>query len=293
MRALIRGSRPELAHADDATIDDQSASLLTAHLIIDYQARVRTAAGGDPVAVNRATTTANSYRRQARSLFARDNLTIYRDLKMPDLADFMGARKLREPRHDYVRVDGELVRRIMDAAPALRTADPNAYRVLVMALGMGLRKREIAFAQWDWLQQETGGRLTLVLRCTDRFRTKTNEPRAVPVPLAVYNELHMMRQAQAQPAGPHFLEGCETERLNTFRRFSAWLQGMGWTRLKKAHELRKMFGTEIHEQAGLASAQKLLGHSSASVTLSHYVDVPNVSLDVLTKFLPHLRAPAQ
>ena len=48
-----------------------------------------------------------------------------------------------------------------------------------------------------------------------------------------------------------------------------------------AHELRKIFGSLVTQQAGLRAAQELLGHSSYATTEKYYagqVDLPKVTI---------------
>ena len=49
-----------------------------------------------------------------------------------------------------------------------------------------------------------------------------------------------------------------------------WLHGMGVTSAKPCHALRKEFGSYVATSFSLFHAQKLLGHSSPSVTSDYY-----------------------
>jgi integrase len=271
MRALIR--RAQTTDASDAQIDAHSSSVLTAALVHDFQSHQLAGAGEDQLKRNSATVTANSIRRQARSIFSVTARTYYRGLHLPTIADFLSARPLKEPSR-YVRLpDQSIIDAIRAAAPALKTTDPNAYRIYLLAFGCGLRRKEIAFARWTWIRkQELADRYYIIVQTETDFRPKSGRDRDVPLEMQTYRELSALRIPRIDGAVDYILDGHKTERYDlAFDRFSAWMKGLGWQTRKQAHELRRIFGSYVTAQAGLSAAQDLLGHSDPSTTKAYYV----------------------
>lgn len=272
IRLIIRRAEVH-AKKTDPEIDALPVSILTAELLSDYQQAVLRAAGEDKLKQGSAAVSANSMRRQARSLFSADMLEYYAHLKLPaELTRFLRVKNLPEPDLRFRMLPAELIAAIRSGAVALRAADPNAYRIYLLAMGCGLRKKEIASAQFNWLEDAGAGRWQIHIQTTADFKPKDTSDRIIPMEAMVRDELVTLR-VPALPGQPEYiLTGHKTERTDAaFDRFSAWLVSLGWTRKKKAHELRKLFGSLVADQAGLSAAQDLLGHSSPEITKAHYV----------------------
>ncbi len=58
----------------------------------------------------------------------------------------------------------------------------------------------------------------------------------------------------------------------------AWLRGIGVNDPKPCHALRKEFGSYVATHFSLFHAQKILGHSSPSVTSSYYASLTELPL---------------
>lgn len=273
MRAMIRYGTNKVATVD-AEIDALPASILTSQLLRDFQANKMTAAGANKLAQDTAAISANATRRQARSIFKPDLMAIYENLKLPDLTGFLKVKPLPEPPKLYNLPAAELLANIRKNAEDLRTADPNAYRIYVLALGSGLRAGEIKYTRWSWLQKLDDGNYQISIQTNEEFRPKGKRQRQIPLEASAYQALAALRIPNIDPKAPDYiLDGHLTERGDkSFDRFSAWMKSQGWTRKKKAHELRKIFGSYVCQQAGLSAAQDLLGHSSPVTTKGHYVD---------------------
>lgn len=284
LRSLIRHALAGHETAESDTIDALPVTVLTAALMRNLQTNLIRAAGADNFKQDTARITANSIRRQARSLFTPNLLPAYSDLKLPDLAPFLAVRPVKEPPKLYKLPKPELVAKIRAAAPDLASTDPakrdlNAYRIYLLALGSGLRANEIAWVRWDWIEEIPATATTPVsyqirIQTTEDFRPKGKRLRLVPLEAAAYAQLAALRIPKLDPTEPDYiLDGHKTERTKrAFQRFSAWMISLGWTRKKKAHELRKIFGSIVCQQAGLSAAQDLLGHSSPNTTKGYYVE---------------------
>jgi integrase len=276
LRSLIRHGIAAHRESDDETIDALDAAILTDSLMRDFQQSLRKSAGGDNLKENTAIITANSIRRQARSVFKPDIMSCYKSLNLPELAPFLSVKPLKEPTKKFKMPERSLIETIRAKAMDLKTADPNAYRIYLLAFGAGLRKKEIGFSRWNWIEKVEAKKTTqysVRIQTTEDYRLKSDESeRVVPLETSVFTELAALRIPVIGGGVEYILGGNKTERLDdAFRRFSSWLQGLGWTRRKKAHELRKCFGSLVNEQAGISAAQDLLGHASISTTKEYYV----------------------
>jgi integrase len=102
------------------------------------------------------------------------------------------------------------------------------------------------------------------------FRPKGNRERCLPLEPWLAAELESVLAATN---GDYILTGHMSERCDdTFRRLNAWLTVQGWDRRLKVHELRKLFGSLVTQQAGIRAAQVLLGHANVSTTEACYAD---------------------
>lgn len=293
-RHVQGGTDPERpGYLTDDAIAAKSTSELNPALLEKYKAALLSAAGTDRVAQDRSSITANSTIRGARCLFSKKlPRDFYAGIVLPDLAALRDVRALPEPTKGYTMPTPEELQRIRAAAPALRQLDTNAYLIYLLGLGAGLRAGEIAACRHHWIESHVvNGRAVDVIRVqveTD-FRPKGKAERLVPIGADILSEI---RAVSPMPAPElvrlnqdYLLSGSMTERTDTaFRRVSAWLRGLGWTRLKKAHEFRKMFGSYVASQAGLRAAQESLGHANASTTDRYYagqVNLPSYTIPAL------------
>ena len=99
------------------------------------------------------------------------------------------------------------------------------------------------------------------------------------MPAVMYAELE---KARVNLTSPYILGGDEKEnvevfgyrRRSTLRIAATWLRDRGIEtdklRGNPLHRLRKQFGSEVATTFGLFQAQKLLGHSSPTVTAKYY-----------------------
>jgi integrase len=167
----------------------------------------------------------------------------------------------------------------------------DAYAALMLALGTGLRANEIDKARWNWLKFDAKGDCYLEVRAESDFKPKGGTLRLIKIPSELFDALTAKRQGASSPyiiggeASPaKGVKGENYRRPETFRAVNAWLRARGVESEKKRghplHRLRKQFGSEIATSAGLFAAQKLLGHSSPTVTAKYYAaqtDLPTLT----------------
>lgn len=167
---------------------------------------------------------------------------------------------------------------------------PEAFRAVLLAIGLGLRANEIDKARWDWIKVTADGRDVLQVAEQDDFRPKGGTMRVIPIDRGVMRALLETRR----DASPYILGGQASESVKqngygyrcreVLRIANDWLRLRGVesnsVRGNPLHALRKEFGSVVATEHGLFAAQKLLGHSSPTVTAKYYA--AHTDLPVLT-----------
>lgn len=158
-----------------------------------------------------------------------------------------------------------------------RIAHPDAYAILFLELGLGLRRNEADKAEWAWCNQTRDGRRFIEVRESDGFRPKSKHSRVIPIAEDVWAALESIHveksrfivpaeEVKARKASPLSSYRCDLGH----RILVKWLRSMGVTAAKPCHALRKEFGSYVATSFSLFHAQKLLGHSSPNVTSDYY-----------------------
>jgi integrase len=277
----------------DPEVDSMPASVLNRQLLRQYQDTMVKGLG--PEAKATAMTTANSTVRQARSLFARsmveDGIYTEEKVRLPDLAGFRAQRLFPEPKHIFSPIPQTIIDGIWKSAPDLAQSDPEAYKAFLLSICCGLRRGEAANLRWSQIL-EIDGRHLIRLGIT-----KNGHPRLIPVEEAVWKQLRATSTVvpieakqdpaeSAQPQEDFVLVGTATDRWrHTFDRMGKWMAGLGWDRNKKAHELRKHYGSQLATQLGTRTAALILGNTEP-VLRAHYdalLAVPQITTFQTTK----------
>lgn len=172
--------------------------------------------------------------------------------------------------------------------PDFRKPQPGAYAILILELGLGLRRNEADKAQKDWLFNQDG-RWLMQVRETPYFQPKDKASRVIPVEPLLYAAIEeVMKDSDSVfivPGPVPKRSNLDPKRLNMrldkdHRTLAAWLRAKGLSSDRPCHELRKEFGSYVATAFSLFHAQKLLGHSSPVVTSAVYAgltDLPDLS----------------
>jgi integrase len=230
----------------------------------------------NPAARASATRSSNSYLRCARSLFSPKIVRFVAErLELPDPLPFSGIKidRPRAPKYQG-RIDVPLL--ITAALNELRETDSDAYLVLLLAIGAGLRKGEIDSLRW---QQIDFRRQTIRIEVSEHGDLKTDESAAeVEIDDALTNELRAYMPGRkipfviGSPRGPRVHFGGQYYRCQpVFERLYAWLRAKGIDDKKPLHVLRKEFGSIINQRHGLYAASAALRHRNIATTAGHYV----------------------
>lgn len=237
---------------------------------------------GNPVGEARATRSVNSYLRNARALFSRRIIEALRTrhVTLPEPLPFAGLRldaKLGSTRY----------RSTVDAAALLRAAradlaerDPDAYAVILLALGAGLRRSEIDALQWQAVMPERG---IVRVQTTAQRRTKSAESEGdVVCDAGLFAELARTRRPSStlyviEPDTDHRpSQAAQFYRAaDSFRRVTAWLRANGVAGDRPLHTLRKEFGSAVADAGDIHQAMLQLRHAQISTTEAFYADRRN------------------
>jgi integrase len=149
---------------------------------------------------------------------------------------------------------------LRSAASELTAEDPDVYRVLLLALGAGLRRSEIANLRWRAVDFQSG---RIWIEASGGWAPKTADSEAaVDVDPGLLFELAKYRSGPEDTVvAPDALE-------HAIR----WLRKHGVTSNKPLHTLRKEFGSIVAHSADLLTASRQLRHSSLAVTAGVYVE---------------------
>jgi hypothetical protein len=210
-----------------------------------------------------------------------------------DLLDVIwrDAAKLRDgdpeaPERKRIRTGGRKAKRLPGekakrwAEPDFRLPQPGAYILLLLELGLGLRRNEADKAQWDWFFTDANGRHYIEVKATPYFTPKSKESRVIPVEKVLYEAI----QASRSQVSPFIVSGRLPKRYEPgrepknlvyrcdqhHRTLALWLRKHGIADEKPCHTLRKEFGSYVATAFGLFHAQRMLGHSSPAVTEAFY-----------------------
>jgi len=160
-----------------------------------------------------------------------------------------------------------------DEAETLLRAAPSPLReILIIALRTGLRRGELLSLRWC---DVVDGFIRLRAEIC-----KSGKARLVPIDAVVAEILQRLRPAYAFPEERIFPFSGETLRVLWDRARKA--TGLGDVRF---HDTRRTFGSWASARgASLLLIQRLLGHSSATITAAHYVHTDRAALAEATRF---------
>jgi integrase len=213
-------------------------------------------AGEDAVAGRRARISAKSFLRNAKAgIRAAQKLG---RLQMPEPAPFAGLEVAGAVTTRYAAEfdAAEMLRR---ASETLFAEDPMAFRVLLLALGAGLRRGEIEHLRWHSVDT---ARLQIRVEASGAWQAKNPQSEA-----AVDVDPGLIA-ALGTPAGP---DDPVVDPL-AIEHAVRWLRRQGVTSPKPLHACRKEFGSIVAQTADLLTASRQLRHGSLAVTAAVYVE---------------------
>lgn len=257
-----------------AKVEAQPLDMLTAEAVQRWKLSYIDKAGTAPDAVRRASNTAATLLRCARSLFSDKALEFARNnLTLPEPLPFDGVKVERRPATRYMsKIDAPS---LIARARAELTGEP--FKIFVLGLFVGLRKREIDTLLW---QQVDFTAAQIRIEATEHLQPKSDD--SIGTVDLDPETLALLRTWQAQGKGefvvaptaqPQPLRSRSNYRCTThFQAVYAWLRKQGITALKPLHELRKELGAILASDQGIYAAQSVLRHAHISTTANFYAD---------------------
>jgi integrase len=232
------------------------------------------AAGEAPDARRSAETTAASILRNARALFSEKALQHARsNLVLPNPLPFNGVRLPAKAKSRYQsRIDAQ---KLIEAARADLAGEP--FKIFVLGLLCGLRKREIDLLTWA---QVDFSKSLIRIEETKWFSPKSQESVGE---VDLDPELLLLLQGwKSQAQGSFVIESAgslkSSSKRTTYRCEPAfeilyrWLRKQGVQARKPLHELRKELGAILASMKGIYAAQSVLRHAQISTTAAYYAD---------------------
>jgi integrase len=249
---------------------------ITPDKIREWKKRFIEKAGKNELKRRSRTVSCNSMIRQARSLFSRKNVLDKLNLQLPVPLPFDGVSVERRTDTKFYGCGVDPRELLRDAAVELGSEHPEEFKAFLLALVLGLRRREADLLEWQSFDFAAG---TLRIMPTRWYKLKTNESAAV---LPVEPEFLALFRGWRAKASSEFV--IESERpaksvsyqwyrcQETFDGLLAWLRTKGVQGQKPFHQLRKLFGSELAQRHGIHVASASLRHADISTTTQFYSD---------------------
>jgi integrase len=241
----------------------------------DWKLSFLAKAGDDPIALRKARISVNAIIRRARSLFSPRKLR-HVTLTLPTPLPFEGIEFETRQSMKY-RSEIDVDKLIGEARQELEKTDPEAYKVFLLALGLGLRRKEIDLLEWPSFRWKEN---FVRIEPTRYFHPKSEDSLA---DLPVDSELmDIFRKYHAQAKGSFVIRSprhplpprshqyfrCDP----IFDRLVVWLRKHGLDGNKPLHTLRKEYGSLLTKIYGIHAASRALRHADLRTTSEHYSD---------------------
>ncbi len=220
--------------------------------------------------------------RQASAVFSESALVFYRTRGLTvGETPFKAGIPYAPPPEPFRGYSVQFVRELIEAARReLPEKEPGQWAAFLLCLCAGLRQQEAA-----WLRKEDLLENGVLCTSRDEHETKSGRHRFVPLPPGVLAEVRAVSSL-----GPYVVpdgltpgrDKPERRARTVFEGLADWLRAHGITAPKPVHELRKAYGAIVASQFGLYAAKELLGHSTVTVTESHYaalLERPTVDME--------------
>jgi integrase len=235
-----------------------------------------TNAGDDPVSQRAARISANSFLRRAKSLFAPSVTKHLEQVVLPAPPPFDGVELYRRTSMRY-HSSFDVVSLIEAAKKELARSAPEQFKVFLLAVMAGLRRREIDTLEWTAFRWDGG---TIRIEPTKWFHPKSDDSIG---DVEIDPELvEVFREYRARSRGTFVIESRVMPRLDAkwehyrctsiFENLIAWLQAKGVKTNTPLHTLRKEFGSRVAAEHGIYAASRLLRHADITTTAQHYLD---------------------
>jgi integrase len=252
---------------------------LTPDVISLWKRKILSEVEQNPLALQRARRNINSFARSARALFSKKLLKKLAEqgLAMPSPLPFDGFELEHQGSTKYdSKIDAAKILR--DANTELKTTEPEVWKVILLALGAGLRRGEIDSLCWGQVDFE---RFEIHVVNHAFFQAKTLDAEGkIYIDAALIAELKHFRNEDLtkpvvnteipfrQKSSSALFYRCQ----QTFEKVTAWLRANGVVGDRPLHTLRKEFGSIICASGDIHTASRQLRHSNLATTAAFYAD---------------------
>jgi len=261
-----------------AKVDAVALNAITPAEILAWKNKRLRTAEGDPLAKRRAVVTVNSLMRNAKSLFGKKLLPfIEQSITLPLPLPFDGVALEKEPSLRYIsKIDPFAI--LSKAKEELAETEPEAFKVMILALVCGLRRAEIDNLLWRAFDftasamrveaseyhalksEDSAGKIDLDADTLDLFRGYR-----VKSPKAIFVIKSTLKPKINAKVGRY---RCKP----VFDTLIAWLRNNGVDGHKPLHTLRKEIGSIIASEHGIFEASRYLRHADIHITSAFYAD---------------------
>lgn len=251
---------------------------VTPNAVADWKSKVVSESLANPVEQARARRNVNSFIRNARALFSRKALKKLKEkgVKLPTPLPFEGV-ELEEQGNTKYRSTFDAKALLQQARKDFSEKDLDAWAVILLGLGAGLRRKEIDGLEWGQLDSQ---RNEIHIFNHEGFQAKTDDSEGkIFVDPALMAELHRLKGSAVtnyvvENVTPHRRAGTSQyyRAEQTFDKVTAWLRANGVNGDKPLHCLRKEFGSIICASADIHTASRQLRHANLATTAAFYVD---------------------
>ena len=260
-------------------VDSVKLSAITPAKVQAWKQAFVTRNAGYPQTERKAKISANSIMRQAKSLFSnkRGALSMVRDqMHLPTPLPFDGVAFYPSQSTRYQsKIDAKEL--LVASKNDLAGSQPEAFKMLVLALCCGLRRNEIDKLTWLQVDLEEA---VIRIETTRHFRAKSEDSLGeVDLDSGL---VALMRVWKATAKGEFVIESDVEPRLGkNYAHYRAnrvsddlaqWLRAQGVEDRKALHTLRKEFGSLVAQEHGIYAASRALRHADIQVTAKHYLD---------------------
>jgi integrase len=154
---------------------------------------------------------------------------------------------------------------------------PEQFKVFLLAVMAGLRRREIDTLEWSAFRWERGA---IRIEPTKWFHPKSEDSigdvEIDPELMEVFREYHakakgcFVIESKVKPRPDE--KGGHYRCTSIFENLIAWLKANGVTTKTPLHTLRKEFGSRVAAEHGIYAASRLLRHADITTTARYYLD---------------------
>lgn len=228
----------------------------------------------------------------AGGVFKKSALVYYKSRNIPLHNPFSGLEVVKPKVSPYVPISAEIREKIWNDCQT--ELDPQNAMIVLMALGIGMRRSEIEAAIPDWFSRQPD-KVLVHIREEEHFQPKTGESGVVPISISLHETLLRLRGESPS----FYFVASDSEKIGAgriwerVRAVNHWLKGKGLNNRKPLHALRKECGSLVAKSLGILEASKVL-RNTPQVCAVHYAGIAELNtVDVGKTFAPEKDLVAQ